>query len=735
MNAPRVLVVDDDANLRKTLSDILRLKGYEATAAGTGEAGITAAKHTPFSVALIDLKLPDMSGIEVMEQIKLATPLTEAIILTGHGALNTAIEATNKGAYSYLLKPYEIDDLLQHIRHAVERQRAQQEIVRLSSFALLNPNPILEADATGEITYSNAAARNLFPDLASMASAHPFLSGLSDMFGVLRNSGLRELVRHVSVGERTFEQRISFIADSDRVRIYALDITERVRAENALRESEQRFEAIIENAQDGILLADMAGKRFTFGNPRICEMLGYSRAEISGLGVADIHPASDLPNVLEQFARQARKEISLASGLPVKRKDGSIFYADINSFPVKLEGKDYLVGFFRDTTERRTYETRISNLVALLRTILTINDYLLTARNEEELFRFVCDTLNGLEDIVGVIIGMKGADYVLEPVAGAGFDEQTLSSLDIRWDDSERGRGVLGTAVREGKPIALTGIEGDLRYAPWRNVVQAKEGRSAAAVPLLADNEVMGALAIYSRQADAFDEEAVKFLAEVANDLAISVRSLRLNNRLEATLNSLRKSLDGTVVAVARIVELRDPYTAGHQRRVAQLSRAIGKELGLRERQIEGLRVTGYLHDIGKVAVPAEILSKPTALTDIELALVRSHAKAGYEILKDLGFPWPVAQAVLQRHERLDGTGYPQGLKEQDIILEAKILMVADVVEAMATHRPYREALGLEAAINEITTNRGKLYDPAVVDACIRLFAERRFVFNGEHEE
>jgi PAS domain S-box-containing protein/putative nucleotidyltransferase with HDIG domain len=670
-----------------------------------------------------------------MEQIKLATPLTEAIILTGHGALNTAIEATNKGAYSYLLKPYEIDDLLQHIRHAVERQRAQQEIVRLSSFPLLSPNPILEVDAAGKITYSNPAAGNLFPDLASLGANHPLLKGVAEAFSSLRDGSQKEAVRHVAVGGLTFELRISFMADSGRIRIYVLDITERLRTESALKESEQRFEAIIENAQDGILLADMAEKRFTFGNPRICEMLGYSRAEISGLRVADIHPASDLANVLEQFARQTKREISLAPGLPVKRKDGSIFYADINSFPVKLEGKDYLVGFFRDTTERRTYETRINNLVALLRTILTINDYLLTAGNEEELFRFVCDTLNGLEDIVGVIVGMKASGHMVEPVAGAGFDKQTLSSLEIRWDDSERGRGVLGTAVREGRPITLTGIDGDLRYTPWRNVVQAREGKSAAAVPLLADNEVMGALAIYSRQADAFDEEAVKFLAEVGNDLAIGVRSLRLNKRLEATLNSLRKSLDGTVRTVARIVELRDPYTAGHERRVAQLSRAIGKELGLRERQIEGLRVTGYLHDIGKVAVPAEILSKPTALTDIELALVRSHAKAGFEILKDLDFPWPVAQAVLQHHERLDGSGYPQGLKEQDIILEARILMVADVVEAMATHRPYREALGLEAAINEISTNRGKLYDPAVVDACVRLFAEHRFVFNGEHGE
>jgi putative nucleotidyltransferase with HDIG domain len=265
--------------------------------------------------------------------------------------------------------------------------------------------------------------------------------------------------------------------------------------------------------------------------------------------------------------------------------------------------------------------------------------------------------------------------------------------------------------------------------------VQTWQIRSAAAVPLVADGEVTGALAVYSRQPNAFDNETIKFLAEVTNDIAIGVRSLRLTRKLEATLNSLRTSLYGTVKAVARLVELRDPYTAGHEQRVAQLAYAIGKEMGLHERQLEGLRVTGYLHDIGKIAVPAEILSKPTALTDIELALVRSHANAGYDILKDLNFPWPVARAILQHHERLDGSGYPQGLKEQDIILEARILMVADVVEAMATHRPYREALGLEAAIDEISTKKGRLYDPTVVDACVRLFAEHRFVFDGDHEQ
>ncbi len=470
---PKVLVIDDDANLRKTLSDILRFKGYDVAAAGTGADGIAEAKRAFVNVALIDLKLPDMSGLEVMEKIKLATPLTEAIILTGHGALDTAIEATKKGAYSYLLKPYEIDDLLQHLRHAVERQQAQQEIVRLSSFPLLSPNPIIETDASGHVTYSNPAAQSLFPDLISKGPGHPLLAGLPEVFAALSEGGQKEVVRQMSLEDHMFEQRISFMAENNCVCIYVVDIAERLQVETALRESEQRFKAIFENAQDGILLADLKEKKFVSGNPKICQMLGYSQAEIMGLGVADIHPAPNLPHVLQQFEKQARKEISLAPDLPVKRKDGSIFFADINSFPVTLVGKEYLVGFFRDISERKASETKINNLVALLSTILTINNKLLVAVNENDLFRFACDTLKSLEGVVAVILGTKMTDHVLKPVAWSGFDEQTMSSLQIRWDGSERGRGVLGTATREGKPSRMTGTELVSNYSVWQETVRS----------------------------------------------------------------------------------------------------------------------------------------------------------------------------------------------------------------------------------------------------------------------
>ena len=203
----------------------------------------------------------------------------------------------------------------------------------------------------------------------------------------------------------------------------------------------------------------------------------------------------------------------------------------------------------------------------------------------------------------------------------------------------------------------------------------------------------------------------------------------RAEAQVQHSLDKLKKALDGTVLAVANTMEMRDPYTAGHQRRVAQLACAIAQEMGFSAEQVEGMRVLGCLHDIGKIAIPAEILSKPGRLSPMEFTLMKDHPRVGYEILKDIDFPFPLAEGILQHHERLDGSGYPLGISGPDIILEARILGVADVVEAMASHRPYRKALGVDQALEEISLNREILYDPKVVDICKKLFLEKGFSF------
>jgi PAS domain S-box-containing protein len=198
---------------------------------------------------------------------------------------------------------------------------------------------------------------------------------------------------------------------------------------------------------------------------------------------------------------------------------------------------------------------------------------------------------------------------------------------------------------------------------------------------------------------------------------------------LQRNAETLRKTLGATIQAMAVTVETRDPYTAGHQRRVTNLARAIATEMGLSKGQIEGIRMATVIHDIGKITVPTDILNKPGRLTEHEFGIIKCHPQAGYDILKTIEFPWPIAQMILQHHERMDGSGYPQGLSGGEIILEARILGVADVVEAMASFRPYRPALGIDRALEEISQNRGVLYDAETVDVCLKLFTEKGFEF------
>ena len=250
------------------------------------------------------------------------------------------------------------------------------------------------------------------------------------------------------------------------------------------------------------------------------------------------------------------------------------------------------------------------------------------------------------------------------------------------------------------------------------------------------------------------DERAVEIIKSGATDYVLKDRLSRLpqvvlralreaetkrerrraEEEVAKTVRKLRRSLEGTVRAIATIVEKRDPFTAGHQWQVATLATAIAKELGFSEEQIEGIHMAGTIHDIGKIYVPAEILSKPGLLTEVELLMIKTHPRVGYDILKTIEFPWPLAQVVLQHHEVMDGSGYPQGLEGDDILPEARILRVADEVEALASHRPYRPAFGIDKALEAVSKRRGVLFDPDVVDACLKVFNEKGFTFQYKFE-
>jgi len=285
------------------------------------------------------------------------------------------------------------------------------------------------------------------------------------------------------------------------------------------------------------------------------------------------------------------------------------------------------------------------------------------------------------------------------------------------------GWGVAVTATMES---VLAGSKTMLRNILLIDIIFS---RQVTAAQWKAEKEVKGKTIELEKQFKKSEEQRIATLS-VLSDLNENEKKLLLeiNERKQAE-EKVKKTLDATIETVSKIIEVKDPYTAGHQQRVSQLTTAIAKELNLSQDKIEGIRVASLIHDIGKISVPTEILSKSIALSDIEFSLIKEHSQVGYDILKAIDFSYPVANIVLQHHERLNGSGYPNNLKSDKILLEAKIIGVADVVEAMSSHRPYRPAKGIDKALEEITKNKGILYEPKVVDACLRLFKEKGFKF------
>ncbi|MDD5439972.1 MAG: HD domain-containing protein [Candidatus Omnitrophica bacterium] len=254
-------------------------------------------------------------------------------------------------------------------------------------------------------------------------------------------------------------------------------------------------------------------------------------------------------------------------------------------------------------------------------------------------------------------------------------------------------------------------------------------------LPTYAEDETIDELTTFSHSFDVMTNELVKRTKELAEtnrllEIELAQRTAA-ERKLKESYRELQVTFEGSINAIATAIVSRDPYTAGHQQRVAELSCAIAEDIGLTGEQVREVYLAAVSHDIGKIAVPTEILIKKGKLTDEEMGIIRTHPQVGYDILKPIKFPWPLAEAVLQHHERMNGTGYPRRLPGARILLQARIIAVADVVEAISSTRPYREALGNDAAMTEIEMNKGTLYDARVADACLKLFREKHFAFSN----
>ena len=513
------------------------------------------------------------------------------------------------------------------------------------------------------------------------------------------------------------------------------DITERRRAEEGLRAGEERFRMLVEEAPDAILLHDMDQNRLIAANKAAERLFGLPRDEILKHFPFDYYApqqpdARPVVRSFSEFYERALAGEEHSYERLIRRASGEERLCRVTL--VRLPSNVRLLrSSFVDITDQKAAERGLLRLNRTLKTLSRGNEALVRCSSEPELLKEMCRLIveDGGYRMAWVGVAERDPEKSVTPVAWAGEAGHYLTTNRFSWADEPHGRGPIGRAVRSGEPHVSMDLRDDPNMVPWVDEASKCGFASALALPLKNASGVFAALMIYSAEPAAFDRDELTLLQELAQNLAFGVQSLRDREAHEALNRRWRSGFEATVAAIASTLEMRDPYTAGHQQRVGKLAVAIARELAQPERQIEGLYLAAIVHDVGKIEIPSDILSKPGTLSQLQMQLVRGHVQAGYDIIKGIDFPWPIAQMVLQHHERLDGSGYPNGVMGDAILPEAKILVVADVVEAMMSHRPYRAGLGIDAALIEVERNKGRLYDRAAVDACVDLFRNKGFTF------
>lgn len=504
------------------------------------------------------------------------------------------------------------------------------------------------------------------------------------------------------------------------------DVTGQRLATRALQDARERFELAIAATRDGLFDWDVrTGK--TYFSPAWLEMLGCDVSEFGGNWrrlYERVH-ADDRPALKAAVRKALRSGARLE--LPrhrLRHHDGHWIWVR-SRLLVVLDDKgrpQRVIGTSEDITElvekeqalamkgrRLELISEINRAIASLasaRDMITAVTRLLVEKGGYALVRMQACALPGQADDLRM--------YARKPSLASGFPA-----------NRPFGPEQTGCTARARRVDLAAGDDTAAPDDGWRRVM-AKHGLSAAYLqPVRRSRTSFGLLTLYTDNADLLDPDECDMLQQLADDLAVGLALWQASDRQQ-------RALFQTITAIARTLEKRDPYTAGHQQRVAELAVAIGARLGLTRNEQVGLRLGGLIHDIGKIYVPAEILNRSGRLTPAEFELIKSHPQVGGDILADTDFPWPVRDMVMQHHEHIDGSGYPQGLCGDQIIREARILTVADVVEAISSHRPYRPARGVAAALREIRDGRGRRYDPEAVDACLTLFEQEGFRWNHE---
>lgn len=510
--------------------------------------------------------------------------------------------------------------------------------------------------------------------------------------------------------------------------VLTIKSSELIETEKELRESKNYYQTIFENT-GAITIIIEADMRVSMANEKCAETLGISREELIGREWTEFIP-EHLHILLKERHRLRRlepKSVPNQYSIEVVCRQGQRRMGILEV--AMIPGTTKSVATFIDLTDYYKIDRALSSISA-------VNIAMVRSRSERKLLDTVCHSIVNMGGYcsawVGYLVDAPGQG--MEIIASAGNDNGFIDKLNVSLENPKQSNGSIGKAIKTGKAVVFKDhrLESDVKYSSGDVIDRGY--CSSIVIPLLNGNKVFGTLHIYSEERTEFNSEEEHLLTDMANNLAYAITSLRARENLRRAnkecglnLDKMHQLLLQSVSSLGNVVSIRDPYTAGHQIKVARLAVAIATEMGLSKTQIESIEVAASLHDIGKLNIPGEILNKPGRLSPLELDMIKTHPRAGYEIIKDIEFPWPVAEIMLQHHERMNGTGYPRGISADEIMMEARIIAVADVVDSMATHRPFRPALGIKKALSELEEKKGELFDAKVVEACINLFREKRY--------
>jgi PAS domain S-box-containing protein/putative nucleotidyltransferase with HDIG domain len=710
----KVLVVEDSEDDARLAMGALRSAGFDASYERVdGAAAMQAALVRPgWDAVIADYRMPGFSGLEALAILKASGLDIPFILVSGTIGEDTVVEAMTAGASDYVMKSDlwrlapALERELQEAAMRAEHRRAQRELAeseeRFRSLAAMSSDFYWETDTEHRITQRDPGSkpsavrefhRNeqfgrrrwelpyLSPDEAGWRAHRAALDAHLPFRGFeISRPGMDGAPRHITLsGDPMFDACGAFKG----YRGVGSDFTNRKQAEIALHSNTERLQMLVESSPLAIYTRDADGLLTTW-NPAAERLYGWKASEVLG------RPLPSVPDDARAESDGLRRRLLAGEPFikyegPRRQRDGSTVHIDAFLGPLHDASGNIsgIVAIVADVTEQkraqedlRAAEEQFRGLVEQALTgIYIIQDGRLAYVNQRfaEIFGYAA---------AGEMIGLDPLSLVVEA------DRGTVAENLRRCIEGEvQSLSYTFAGVRGDGPVFDAGVHGS----------RATHHGKPAVIGLIQD---------ISEKKRA-EEQIGRYVAQ------------------------LERAFMRTVEVATSLSEMRDPYTAGHERRVAEIAVAIGAELGFDARRREGLRVAGYLHDIGKIAVPTEILAKPGRLSAAEFTLIQAHPQAGYEVLKGVEFPWPVAEVVLQHHERLDGSGYPRSLKGEAILLEARIMAVADVVEAMSSHRPYRPGLGIDKALAEIERGRGSVYDTAVADACLKLFREKAYAIPG----